>query len=180
MTISQSELKLICPNADDAVLKLLVDPLNRYMESFQINTYPRIRHFIAQIAHETQCFLHFHELYDPPKEVYFAKYDGRMGNNEPGDGLKYCGRGCIHLTGKGMYERASLMLFGDRRLVDNPELVETPELAAMTSCWFWSDNHLNSLADADQIKAITLRINGGLNGLESRMNYYQKCLKFIL
>lgn len=59
-----------------------------------------------------------------------------MGNTEPGDGFKYRGRGFIQLTGKNNYAAASKAIFGDNRLVDNPDLASDPAVAAQISAWF--------------------------------------------
>lgn len=59
-----------------------------------------------------------------------------MGNMEPGDGWKYRGRGFIQLTGKNNYAEASKAIYGDDRLVKDPDLVNNPEVAAECSAWF--------------------------------------------
>jgi len=59
-----------------------------------------------------------------------------LGNTEPGDGWKYRGRGFIQLTGKTNYAAASRAIYGDNRLVDNPDLVNNPQVAAEVSAWY--------------------------------------------
>lgn len=59
-----------------------------------------------------------------------------MGNTKPGDGWKYRGRGYIQLTGKSNYAAASKAIFGDDRLVENPDLVNEPTTAAEVVAWY--------------------------------------------
>jgi hypothetical protein len=59
-----------------------------------------------------------------------------MGNTEPGDGFKYRGRGNIGLTGKSNYAAASKAIYGDNRLVENPDLVNSPAVAAEITAWY--------------------------------------------
>jgi predicted chitinase len=78
---------------------------------------------------------------DPSKmgEMMYGKDTkmGRdMGNTEAGDGFKYRGRGFIGLTGKANYSAASKAIYGDDRLVKNPDLVNDPQVAADVSAWF--------------------------------------------
>lgn len=70
--------------------------------------------------------------------VYGAKTEKgqALGNMEPGDGWKYRGRGFIQLTGKNNYAAASQAIYGDDRLVKNPDLVNNPAVAAECSAWF--------------------------------------------
>ncbi|WP_419729282.1 hypothetical protein [Lichenicola sp.] len=60
-------------------------------------------------------------------------------------------------------------------LVGNPETVKTPNVAVKTACRYWLDKGLNQLADQDNLKAITRRINGRLMlGLKERAAYLAK------
>lgn len=44
----------------------------------------------------------------------------------------------------------------------------------LSAGWFWNLKKLNYLADKDDIKTITKRINGGLNGFEDRKKWFEK------
>lgn len=148
------------------------------MEAGQINTRLRIAAFLAQIGHESGSLYYVKEL---GGSSYFAKYDGRkdLGNTEPGDGARFAGRGLIQVTGRNNYGRASKALFGDDRLLKNPELLEQPEWAAKSAVWYWTTRNLNALADGGQITDITRAINGGINGLEDRKARYHYALKVL-
>jgi predicted chitinase len=60
----------------------------------------------------------------------------KLGNTQPGDGFLYRGRGFIQLTGKGNYAAASQAIYGDDRLVKNPDLLLDPTIAAETTAWY--------------------------------------------
>ncbi|EZI22716.1 glycoside hydrolase family 19 protein, partial [Pseudomonas extremaustralis] len=104
-------------------------------------------------------------------------YADRMGNAGPGDGWKYRGRGLIQVTGKTNYAACGEALGLD--LINQPELLERPQYAAMSAAWFWSANGLNTLADAGDLTKITRRINGGLTGQADRQALYDKALKVL-
>lgn len=63
-----------------------------------------------------------------------------MGNTNPGDGPKYCGRGYVQLTWKSNYARAEKEL--GQPFVSNPDLAMVPDLASdimilgMSQGWF--------------------------------------------
>lgn len=154
------------------------DALTSAMAGGQINTRLRIAAFLAQIGHESGSLVYSKELGGPS---YFAKYDGRkdLGNTQQGDGARFCGRGLIQITGRANYGRASQALFGDDRLLKNPELLEQPEWAAKSAVWYWSTRNLNALADQDRFTDITRAINGGTNGLEDRKARYRYALAVL-
>lgn len=52
----------------------------------------------------------------------------RMGNVNPGDGAKYCGRGYVQVTWHNNYQRAGKLVGVD--LVTNPDLAMRPDIAA--------------------------------------------------
>lgn len=115
-----------------------------------------------------------------------ALYGGRLGNGpeDSGDGFAFRGRGLIQVTGRTNYLACSMALFGDDRLVRNPELLEQPQFAALSAAWFWSINSLNTLADAGDIKNIGSIINFGQkgqvpNGAADREALYAIALKVL-
>lgn len=132
------------------------------MEKAGITTKLRIAHFLAQIGHESD---HFRTT----KEYASGRaYEGRrdLGNVKAGDGVKFKGRGVIQITGRYNYEKYGKKLGID--LIRKPELAETPEVSVKTAIAYWTDHNLNALADQDDLKRITKKINGGYNGLNSR------------
>ncbi len=75
-----------------------------------------------------------------------------MGNSEPGDGYKFRGRGLIQLTGKNNYADASLAVFGDDTLIQNPDLiVKNPEVAAQVANWYLMSRGLEQYIPADTL-----------------------------
>ncbi len=139
--------------------------LKQRMAANGINTPLRMAHFLAQIAHESAEFRYSEEIADG--EAYEGRPD--LGNTQPGDGKRFKGRGLIQLTGRFNYKRYGQARGKDYTTETGAVLLATdPETAVDVSCWFWSENGLNRLADQDDIKAVTKIINGGYNGLEER------------
>ena len=104
-----------------------------------------------------------------PKKIANMVYSNRMGNRDEasGDGYRFKGRGCIQLTGHSNYYHASKSCGVD--FVINPDLVATPQYAAMTGGWFWSTHNCNALAEAQDWIGLTKKINGGTIGLDDRI-----------
>jgi predicted chitinase/lysozyme family protein len=92
-----------------------------------------------------------------------------LGNVNPGDGYRYRGGGILQTTGREAYR-----VWGEKCQVDfegHPELIVSAEHALKPALLEWSAGNLNAAADRDDIVAITRKINGGLNGLESRRDW---------
>ncbi len=182
MPITEKQLQQILPNAGRKA-GVFVPGLNATMGKYGVITRLRMAAFLAQVGHESGQLQYVREL---GNDKYLSKYDTgslakRLGNTPEadGDGQIYRGRGLIQVTGRYNYEACSEALFGDSRLLNNPELLEQPVYAAMSAGWFWQKEGLNSLADKADMLAITKRINGGTNGLDDRMAIYKRAIEVL-
>lgn len=139
-------------------------------EDFGVNTPKRQAAFLAQVGHESGGLRYVREIWGPTEAQMW--YEGRkdLGNTEPGDGFKYRGRGLIQITGRANYAEVGEALATD--FIDNPELLEEPDMAVRSAMWFWQKHGLNELADVGDFSRITIRINGGTNGLADRQALY--------
>lgn len=179
MTLDQ--LLAVMPSSGKRA-EIFLAPLNAAMEEFEINTPTRQAAFLAQIAHESGSLRYVREL------ASGAAYDTgrlaeRLGNTpeDDGDGERYRGRGLIQITGTTNYSACSAALYGDsQHLLDHPELLELPDAAARSACWFWHSRGLNELADNGDFTKITKRINGGLNGYDDRFAYWTRAQKVMV
>ena len=128
----------------------------------------RLAHFMAQLCHESGSFRYMEEL------ASGAAYEGRedLGNTQPGDGMRFKGRGPLQLTG-----RANYRAFGRRIGIDlerHPKIAAIPSIGLHIALEYWESRRLNALADADDIVGITKKVNGGLNGLADRKAHLSK------
>jgi predicted chitinase len=95
-------------------------------------------------------------------------YADRLGNGDEvsGDGFRYRGRGLIQLTGKDHYRNFSAFVGED--VMAMPDLVAT-RYPVRSAVYFWTRRDLNALADADDVAAVTLKVNGkAMRGLAER------------
>lgn len=177
MSITEQQLQSIMPNARRQT-GVFVPVLNTAMQRYQIVGRKRVSAFIAQLGHESGQLRYVREIWGPTPAQ--AKYEGRadLGNTQPGDGSKYRGRGLIQITGRANYAACGEALGLD--LITQPELLELPQYASMSAAWFWKQNGLNDLADRDQFNTITRRINGGLNGLQDRLEIWSRARAVLL
>ena len=165
-------LQSIMPYAK-ARIPSFIAPLNAAMQEYHINSPLRLAAFIAQIAHESGELRYVKEI------ASGAAYEGRkdLGNTQPGDGMRYKGRGLIQITGRNNYAECGKALGVD--LITNPELLETNGLACRSAAWFWASRGLNDLADKGDFERITKRINGGTNGAQQRREYHDRARKVL-
>jgi putative chitinase len=160
------------------------DTINRYhkhlvttMEKRSINTPLRRAHFLAQLGHESSSFRYTEEI------ASGSAYEGRkdLGNTETGDGEKFKGRGLIQLTGRTNYTAYGESIGQDLTANGNWTKVSTdPALAVDAAGWFWETNKLNDIADTDDVKKVTKKINGGYNGLADRESYLRRAKWFLV
>ena len=119
---------------------------------------------------------HFaHNEHALAERVYGAGNPGKaaeLGNTQPGDGFRYRGNGVLQTTGREAHRK-----MGEKCGLDfenNPDLVTMTEHALKPALQEWSDGNLNHFADLNDIRTITLRINGGLNGFAERKAFFAR------
>jgi predicted chitinase len=132
---------------------------------------------IATVAVETGRFSPIRERGGP---AYFTKnYEGRvdLGNNQPGDGAKFFGRGYIQITGRGNYTEYGRQIGVD--LIANPELALDPAIGAQVLALFFRAKNIPRLADAGKWEAVRRRVNGGLTGWDRFSSYVGELSKAL-
>lgn len=105
-----------------------VDGLNELLEATNGLTIQQRAYLFATTFHETSSTMQ--PIYERGSVRYFDKYEGRdaLGNDNPGDGFRFRGRGYVQLTGRRNYALASRRL--KRDFVKSPDLALRPDLAA--------------------------------------------------
>lgn len=125
------------------------------------------------------------------KELANRLYGGRwgainLGNTQPGDGFTFRGSGMIQLTGRGNITRFANYMSKQFKINRSPEqwadLLRSNDMFSLHSaCWIFAiAKQLIDEAERDQMITIIKRINGGLNGLSSRLRYYELAKKYIV
>lgn len=134
-------------------------------EEYQINTFLRVAHFLAQICTETD------ELSTTVEYGSGANLENRpdLGNTQTGDGPRYKGRGLIQLTGRNNYATYGPLVGAD--LINHPELAADPVLSIKVACEYWTRRNINALADRDDVTAVTKAVQGGDGGLAKRTEF---------
>jgi putative chitinase len=196
--ITAEQLARLAPNArqnyKDAFANADTD-----LAAYGINKNPlRVAHFMAQMLHESGGLRIFIEdmnyraarirevwstrfasvaAAEPfahnPEKLANQVYGDRMGNNpNNGDGFRFIGRGLIQVTGRESYEKFGRLLGID--LAANPDLAFSVQWTVKIAAEEWKEKNCNPLADADDLRTITRRINGGLTGLSSRSEWLEK------
>ncbi|GEM_PF-4840607 len=94
-------------------------------------------------------------------------YEGRadLGNTQPGDGVRFKGRGFIQITGRANYREYGRKLGID--LEGNPDLALRPDVAAKILVQYFKDRGLDQKAAAGDWSAVRKGVNGGFNGMDT-------------
>ena len=182
-----------------------VEPMQKLLPQYEINTPARIAGFIAQCGHESLNFKVLEEnlnysakglnaifpkyfknagrdaekYHRKPQDIANVVYANRMsnGDTESNDGWKFRGRGVIQLTG-----RSNVTRFGDdigKRVDETIEYLETKMGALHSACWYWDNRNINRSADDGDIVVMTKLVNGGTIGLEDRRHHYIRAIEIL-
>jgi len=172
--VTPDELARIVPGIPAEKIGQYIAPLNEAMAHNGIDTPVRQAAFIAQLAVESDSFRTFEEY------ASGRAYEGRadLGNTEPGDGVRYKGRGAIQITGRHNYEKLSEHTGVD--FVAHPEWLAAPENAFTTAAWYWTSRNLNHVADTAGIVRVSELVNGGHHALSRRIADFERGLDVLL
>lgn len=173
ITLTKSDIVAIMPTAAFRCERFL-PYLNRFQDEFHVGDNSLVlAHYLAQIAHESCEMRYTCEI--ASGEKYEFRSD--LGNTRPGDGKRFKGRGLIQLTGRKNYTDYKAYCGYD--VVSNPKLLEQPFGAVRSSMWAFVRLGCVRYAEADDVRAVTRRVNGGYNGLDSRMAYLKKAKRVL-
>ena len=196
--------EIISADADD-----WYDALCKLLPKYGITSERRVAHFLSQCAHESAGFKRLEENLNYSSKALravFGRYFGaapkrdaeeyhrqpemianyvymdeyrkyKMGNVQEGDGWRFRGRGLKQLTGRENYTRFGATV--DMTAEEAANYVATPAGAIESACWFWDANNLNSIADGDDVKRMTKKINGGSIGLDDRKKRYMHAMQVL-
>ncbi len=205
VVVTPEQLALLAPSARSSYRAAFASGAD-VLARFGISDRPlRTAHFMAQILHESGALtLQWESLFysaqrlprvwptrflprgplDPaqfahaPEKLANEVYGGRMGNDSPGDGWRFRGRGLLQLTGRESYVKAGGIL--RRAYADAPDFTLDPD-AVVASPWClrvaaaeWGALGCNEAADRDDVRAVTKRINGGRIGLAEREEWTKR------
>lgn len=106
-----------------------------------------------------------------PETLANRVYGGRLGNDRPGDGWRYRGRGWLQLTGRANYRRFGTLMGLD--LEAEPARAAEPGVAWRVAALYLERRRRMgrtalAWADADNAEMVTRIVNGGLHGLADR------------
>ena len=97
--LSAAKITGIMPGASADHIGRYYLALQPSMLAYAIDSPLRQAHFLAQVGHESAALRYSEEL--ASGEAYEGRTD--LGNNQPGDGPRFKGRGLIELTGRANY-----------------------------------------------------------------------------
>ncbi len=193
MTLTTDQLHRFAPACEHPTLHAAA--IATALPGSTLNSPQRLAHFLAQVYVETGGFRRLEEnlrystperldkmfgsvrgLEDAkqliaagPEAIANRVYAGRNGNGDEasGDGWAFRGRGYLQLTGRTNYRYAASLT--PDPVLDDPWLAGTPGPAARIAVALWDKWGLSPLADGNDVRGITRRINGPkMEGLAER------------
>ncbi|MDV3353025.1 DUF4231 domain-containing protein [Leptolyngbyaceae cyanobacterium CCMR0082] len=159
---------LECPLED---CKVYLPGILAAMKKYDIYDNSVLIGLLATIRIETGGFKPVHEW---GGESYWKRYEERadLGNVNPGDGIKYHGRGYIQLTGRANYSTYGKKLGVD--LEGNPDLAMDPEISAQVLACYFKERGVATAAREGDWRRVRKLVNGGYHGWDVFSKYVER------
>lgn len=158
-----------------------VDAVSQCLAECDCTTVKRIAMWCAQVGTESAGLRYMEEI------ASGAEYEGRvegLGNTQPGDGVRFKGRGPIQVTGRHNYTELSKWAYAKGLVpsptffVNQPFQLSTPTYGFMGVTWYWTTQRpLNDASDAGDVVLATEYVNGGDHGLQDRIARYTRAIR---
>jgi hypothetical protein len=138
---------------------------------------PMVVGAMGTVRAETEGFVPISEFQSKfntaPGGLPFGLYDGRLGNQAPGDGARYRGRGFVQLTGRSNYAKYGRKIGCD--IEGRPDLANAPEVAALLLAVYLSDHadKFRSAVAAGDLPAARKLVNGGSHGIANFRSVFE-------
>ncbi len=204
MIITAEQLRNICTDMNSKRATEMAALLDELAKKYLVKSIDEFEEFLANVLQESLEFKHktenmhyqavtltkvwpsrfptisaaMHYARQPEKLANYV-YQGRMGNNQPGDGWRFSGAGFFGLTGRETHTKYAAYI--KKPVEETASLVRSSDYFALDSA-FWFFYILKDLRDeaiADDFVGICKSINGGLIGYKDRKFYLDRVQKFL-
>lgn len=205
--VTPEQLQKITETISAARCIIMADLLNKVIPTYGVTTVDQFDEFLATVLHESGEFNYKVENMNysaatlmktwksrfpnltiankyarKPKELAVYVYGSRMGNR-PGtdDGWNLRGSGFIGLTGRWVYSEYQKYK-GFKTIEEAANFCRDSDFGALDSAawFFYKLKNLMDESERDEMIGITKEVNGGLIGLKNRLEYYERCKKYLV
>ncbi|WP_279156112.1 PAAR domain-containing protein [Obesumbacterium proteus] len=159
--ITSDEFSKITTGLSADEMQTYLDSINLWLPWFGINTCREKTHFLAQVCGETSAFR------------YMSEIGGERATYAP-----WYGRGLLQLTGKINY--LAYDEFSDDIIMSHENKLLSLPHALISALWYFC-NKTSCLSHSgeDDFNTVTCIINGGCNGYNNRLGYFNKIVTVL-
>ena len=176
--VSRQQIAAITNRKPEEFDDKFMSDLNMLLRVTDMTSLNQRRHLVSQTCHETGRYRWMKELSDG----LYLRGRTDLGHG-PNEGELWKGAGAIQLTGKYNYSRFESWLEKNGMKDDNVVKLgcdyvskKYPFLSAV--CWI-EENNWARVCEGEDVYQVTRVLNGGYNGIDDRLHYYDLACKYI-
>ena len=185
--ITKAQMAAIMLCSESSLSDSLMDDYARCVANCQMDTITQV-FFLGQVGHESAGLKYPMEIHDG------SNYEGRsdLGNNQPGDGVKFAGTGYLQVTGRANHQDFADYLESigqaDPKIMEVGKTYTAEKYPWSISGNWWRNNNMNALCAARKactnadIDVIGARVNGRNrpNGADDRIAFTDRAYKLMI